>query len=100
MGTITRGFANNITTGGILLPGAVNNSSFDSMLPCQLLGSKIATTQATSAAAATAVGIYMLCGTAKTNVALITQIIAPIIFIIFFCRGSFANICICVLTIA
>ena len=24
MGTITRGFANNITTGGILLPGAVN----------------------------------------------------------------------------
>ena len=31
MGTITRGFANNITTGGILLPGAVNNSSFDNV---------------------------------------------------------------------
>ena len=31
MGTITRGFANNITTGGVLLPGAVNNSSFDNV---------------------------------------------------------------------
>ena len=31
MGTITRGFANNITSGGILLPGAVNNSSFDNV---------------------------------------------------------------------
>lgn len=31
MGSITRGFANNITTSGILLPGAVNNNSFDSV---------------------------------------------------------------------
>ena len=31
MGTITRSLANNVTTGGILLPGAVNNSSFDSV---------------------------------------------------------------------
>jgi len=31
MGTITRSFANNITTGGILLPSAVNNSSFDNV---------------------------------------------------------------------
>lgn len=31
MGSITRSFANNITTSGVLLPGAVNNSSFDSV---------------------------------------------------------------------
>jgi hypothetical protein len=31
MGTITRGFANNITTSGVLRPGAFNNSSFDSV---------------------------------------------------------------------
>jgi hypothetical protein len=31
MGTITRSFANNITTSGLLLPGAFNNSSFDSV---------------------------------------------------------------------
>jgi hypothetical protein len=31
MGTITRNFANNLTTSGVLQPGAFNNSSFDSV---------------------------------------------------------------------